>query len=117
MVCVGLLYLSFESTLLSPSGEKGPLIRRENGLSRAILGVQIGLIVLATIVTRSSVMSLQAKRGLPKGNQVMGWIILGWCFLLATTILTVRKSHLSRYLSCMSCNQTSTTCTASSSYF
>ena len=76
MVCVGLLYLSFESTLLS-SGEKSPLVRRESGLSRATLGVQIGLIVLATIITRSSVMSLQAKRGLPKGNQVMGWIILG----------------------------------------
>ncbi|MCJ1284548.1 Glycosyl phosphatidyl inositol anchor synthesis [Xylographa opegraphella] len=76
MAFVGLLYLFFESTLLSPTGQKSPLIRRENGLSRAIIGVQIGLIVLATIVTRSSVMSLQAKRGLPKGNQVLGWIIL-----------------------------------------
>ncbi|MCJ1390021.1 Glycosyl phosphatidyl inositol anchor synthesis [Xylographa bjoerkii] len=76
MVCVGLLYLFFENTLLSPSGEKSTLTHRENGLSRAILGVQIGLIVLATIVTRSSVISLQAKRGLPKGNQVIGWIIL-----------------------------------------
>ena len=83
MVCVGLLYLSFESTLLSPSGEKAPLVHRENELSRAIIGVQIGLIVLATIVTRSSIISLQAKRGLPKGNQVMGWLILGWYFLVA----------------------------------
>ncbi|MCJ1294354.1 Glycosyl phosphatidyl inositol anchor synthesis [Xylographa carneopallida] len=76
MVCVGLLYLSFESTLLSQTREKSPLVQRENGLSRVLVGVQIGLIVLATIVTRSSVISLQAKRGLPKGNQVMGWIIL-----------------------------------------
>ena len=77
MVCVGVLYIYFESTLLSPSGEESMSSSRKSGLSRAILGVQTGLIVLTTIVTRSSVISLQAKRGLPKGNQVMGWTILG----------------------------------------
>jgi phosphatidylinositol glycan class N len=29
------------------------------------------------IVTRSSVLSLQAKQGLPRGEQVLGWTILG----------------------------------------
>jgi len=74
---VGLLYLLFEERLLSSytSGEKVSSSAR--GLSRTILGLQVGLIVLATVVTRSSVASLQAKRGLPKGNQVMGWTILG----------------------------------------
>lgn len=52
-----------------------------------ILGLQIGLIVLATVVTHSSVASLQAKRGLPKGNQVMGWTILGRC--LGTTFTNI----------------------------
>lgn len=38
---------------------------------------QVGLIILATIVTRSSSLSIQAKQGLPLGNQIMGWIVLG----------------------------------------
>lgn len=77
MVCVGFLYLLFEERLLSSytSGERVSSSTR--GLPRMILGLQVGLIVLATVVTRSSVASLQAKRGLPKGNQVMGWTILG----------------------------------------
>ena len=32
--------------------------------------------MLAMIVTRSSALSLQAKEGLPLGNQVVGWIVL-----------------------------------------
>jgi phosphatidylinositol glycan class N len=35
------------------------------------------MILLAVIVTRSSVASLQAKEGLPLGNQVVGWFVLG----------------------------------------
>lgn len=35
------------------------------------------MILLAVIVTRSSVYALQAKAGLPPGNQIMGWIVLG----------------------------------------
>lgn len=31
---------------------------------------------LAMVVTRSSALSLQAKRGLPLGNQIVGWTIL-----------------------------------------
>lgn len=34
------------------------------------------------IVTRSSALSLQAKQGLPRGEQVLGWSILG-TFLLS----------------------------------
>jgi hypothetical protein len=29
------------------------------------------------VVTRSSALSLQAKQGLPRGNQIVGWVVLG----------------------------------------
>lgn len=74
MVLVGVLYILFEKTILSSTtgGKQASL----DGLSGTLLGVQIGLIMLAMIVTRSSVASLQAKMGLPLGNQVVGWTIL-----------------------------------------
>ncbi|KAL8829283.1 MAG: hypothetical protein Q9170_006245, partial [Blastenia crenularia] len=77
MASVGLLYLLFEKSILSISSAKSELSAPQaDGLSRNILGTQIGLIMLAMIVTRSSVTSLQAKRGLPLGNQVAGWLVL-----------------------------------------
>lgn len=78
MACVGLLYLLFEkSILLTSSSTRGQLSSRlADGLSRNILGAQIGLIVLAMVITHSSVASLQAKRGLPLGNQISGWLVL-----------------------------------------
>ncbi|KAL8999388.1 MAG: hypothetical protein Q9188_005892, partial [Gyalolechia gomerana] len=78
MASVGLLYLLFEKSILSASSTATSELSspRADGLSRNILGTQIGLIMLAMIVTRSSVTSLQAKRGLPLGNQVMGWLVL-----------------------------------------
>lgn len=77
MVSVGVLYLLFEKSLLSLTKSSSSTI---DTLSKSILGVQIGLIVLAMIVTRSSIGSLQAKRGLPIGNQVVGWVILSMRF-------------------------------------
>jgi hypothetical protein len=41
------------------------------------MGVQIGMVLLALIVTRSTVFSLQARQGVPFGNIVVGWIVLG----------------------------------------
>lgn len=78
MACVGLLYLLFEKSIISASSSaQGQLSSpRADGLSKNILGAQIGLIVLAMVVTRSSVASLQAKRGLPLGNQAIGWLVL-----------------------------------------
>ncbi|MCJ1300042.1 Glycosyl phosphatidyl inositol anchor synthesis [Hypocenomyce scalaris] len=78
MLSVGVLYLLFEKSIISSSlSSSGALASpTADGLSRSILGVQIGLIVLAMVVTRSSISSLQAKRGLPLGNQVTGWIVL-----------------------------------------
>ena len=74
MVLVGVLYILFEKSILSSTiGSKQASL---DGLSATLLGVQIGLIMLAMIITRSSVASLQAKKGLPLGNQVVGWMIL-----------------------------------------
>ncbi|MCJ1264177.1 Glycosyl phosphatidyl inositol anchor synthesis [Lobaria immixta] len=74
MLSVGVLYLVFEKSILS-STTSAPSTSI-NSLSKSILGVQMGLIVLAMLVTRSSVASLQARRGLPLGNQVVGWLVL-----------------------------------------
>lgn len=78
MASVGLLYLVFEKSIVSASSSaRGQLASPSaDGLSRNILGAQIGLIVLAMVITRSSVASLQAKHGLPFGNQVLGWLVM-----------------------------------------
>lgn len=78
MVIIGVLYLIFEKKLLTTSKMKGDSTKTaDNSLSRSLIGLQIGFIVLAMIVTRSSALSLQAKQGLPRGNQIVGWIVLG----------------------------------------
>ncbi|GKZ35103.1 glycosyl phosphatidyl inositol anchor synthesis [Aspergillus brasiliensis] len=46
------------------------------------MGTQLGMVMLALIVTRSSAMSLQAKQGLPFGNQIVGWLVLVTSLLL-----------------------------------
>lgn len=86
MFSVGILYLQFEKSILfffptkkwSAGQQPSPPTPTpaSNSLSQSILGVQIGLILLAMIVTWSSIASLQAKRGLPLGNQVVGWLVL-----------------------------------------
>ncbi|QKX54857.1 uncharacterized protein TRUGW13939_01947 [Talaromyces rugulosus] len=67
----GLLYLIFEETFARGSGHAISV----SG-ARTIMGAQVGMILLAVIVTRSSIISLQAKEGLPLGNQVTGWAVL-----------------------------------------
>ncbi|KAF5093621.1 hypothetical protein D0Z03_002342 [Geotrichum reessii] len=47
-----------------------------SSFTRAVVGLQLGLIALATTVTRSAVLSLQARQGLPLGSQIMGWFTL-----------------------------------------
>ena len=72
MVSVGVFYLVFQKSILASKSSS-----TRDLLSEIILGAQIGLIMLAMFVTRSSIASLQAKQGLPLGNQVVGWLILG----------------------------------------
>ncbi|KAH0836980.1 hypothetical protein AYO21_01716 [Fonsecaea monophora] len=75
MFGAGVLYLAFEHDITKLS--KSRVQEAEpNLLSRVLMGLQIGIIGLTIIVTRSSVASLQAKKGLPLGNQVIGWLVL-----------------------------------------
>ncbi|KAI9821171.1 MAG: Glycosyl phosphatidyl inositol anchor synthesis [Pycnora praestabilis] len=78
MLALGVLYLLYEKSIMSQSksAKQGSLSISNDSTSRAILGSQVGLIALAMVVTRSSAASLQAKRGLPLGNQVLGWLVL-----------------------------------------
>ena len=79
MFVVGALYLVYEKSILqqSTASTTGLASSSADGISRTILGVQVGLIALAMVVTKSSVTSLQAKQGLPLGTQIVGWIVLG----------------------------------------
>lgn len=77
MVLIGVTYLIFEKRLLAKTLlARDSTIPAGNSFSRSLIGVQIGFILLAMVVTRSSAMSLQAKLGLPRGNQIVGLIIL-----------------------------------------
>lgn len=77
MVLVGILYLIFEDLILADFSSAVKSSFAKNHITRGLVGMQIGLIVLAMLVTRSSALSLQAKLGLPRGNQTVGWFVLG----------------------------------------
>ncbi|KAF4125306.1 GPI ethanolamine phosphate transferase 1 [Geosmithia morbida] len=80
MVLIGFLYLALEDFVLADfTRVEG--IKPASSTSRIITGIQVGLTLLATLVTRSSALSLQANRGLPVGNQIVGWIVLVVSFL------------------------------------
>lgn len=77
MVLVGILYLALEDFVLADfSWTENPVSPR-NHYARTIVGTQVGLTLLSMVITRSSVLSLQAKEGLPRGNQVMAWAVFG----------------------------------------
>ena len=78
ILVIGVLYIALEKSLLiqSAPSKEGLGSDKADGLSRSILGIQVGLIALAMIVTRSSVASLQANQGLPLGTQMTGWVTL-----------------------------------------
>jgi len=82
MASVGILYLLFETSLLASPASGSSTATAGDGFSRTIFGTQIGLIVLAMIVTKSSIASIQAKKGLPAGNQYVGWSVLSTFSLL-----------------------------------
>src|SRR5882757_7162807 len=75
MFGAGLLYLQFEHDVTAQSKSR-TAETKPNATSRVLMGLQIGIVLLTIIVTRSSVASLQAKKGLPLGNQVVGWFVL-----------------------------------------
>ncbi|RDL33711.1 putative GPI ethanolamine phosphate transferase 1 [Venustampulla echinocandica] len=72
MAAVGVLYLIFEKQLHVKSAlTSDSTTPADNIISRSLIGVQIGLVLLSTLVTRSSILSIQAKEGLPRGNQIV----------------------------------------------
>lgn len=77
MVAVGVVYLLFEDFVLSDFTSSAKSTPSRNHTTRGLIGVQIGLILLAMVITRSSVSSIQARAGLPLGNQILGWTVLG----------------------------------------
>lgn len=48
------------------------------GTTMVACGIQLSLILLSSIVTRTSILSLQARKGLPAGSQLVGWMVLGF---------------------------------------
>ncbi|KAL4976591.1 Phosphatidylinositolglycan class N-domain-containing protein [Aspergillus desertorum] len=90
MFLTGLLYLLFEDNILGPSHQAAAVSRKG---SRNIMGLQLGMVLLALIVTRSSAASLQAKQGLPFGNQVVGWGVLIASLLLPFAHRLYPNSH------------------------
>ncbi len=79
MVAIGVAYLMFEDAVLDDASTdvagKGASSPTRDPVSKALLGAQVGLVALSLWVTRSSVLSLQAKQGLPRGNQVVGMLV------------------------------------------
>ncbi|KAK0722153.1 Phosphatidylinositolglycan class N-domain-containing protein [Lasiosphaeria miniovina] len=93
MVVVGVLYLIFEDFVLADFSWSAKPSSQKNHLSRALMGAQIGLIILAMVVTRSSALSLQAKQGLPWGNQVTGWLVLVLSLLMPLAYRLQPNNH------------------------
>ncbi|KAI5304730.1 Glycosyl phosphatidyl inositol anchor synthesis [Ascosphaera pollenicola] len=91
MFLTGFVYLMFEESIIR-SGSN-PLRGIISKGSRNIMGVQIGIILLAIIVTRSSITSLQAKEGLPFGNQVLGWIVMSSSLIVPFIYRFYPNSH------------------------
>lgn len=77
MVVVGILYLVLEDFVLADFSWSKERPSPRDHFSRTLIGIQIGLTLLSMVVTRSSALSLQAKQGLPRGNQIVGWVVLG----------------------------------------
>lgn len=79
MFSVGLLYLLLEKTIVDQGEASGEGARhaRQDIPSQIVFGCQMGLVLLAMIVTRSSVITLQSREGLGSGNLYVGWFTLG----------------------------------------
>lgn len=95
VLLLGLTYIAFEKSLLVQATpvQKGLASTKIDNLSRTIFGVQVGLVALSMIVTRSSIKYLQAKQGLPLGTQMVGWATLSTliCSAVLSTIMLTKS--------------------------
>jgi len=71
ILCVGVIGY-FKILVQAKSNSQFPKI---SDYTKALIAVQIALIGLMTLVTNKAVISLQAREGLPKSAQVLGWSI------------------------------------------
>lgn len=91
MVVVGIMYLIFEDFVLAEftwTTKSTP--KKPNHVTRMLVGVQVGLTILSILITRSTVLSMQSKNGVPPGNQAVGWLVLGRARLASTVLLRPR---------------------------
>lgn len=92
MFAAGLTYLLFEHSITA-SSLSGRSSRSLNPTSRIIMGAQLGVVLLTIVVTRSSIASIQAKSGLPLGNQLLGWLCLVASLVLPFVHRIAPNSH------------------------
>ncbi|KAF1976353.1 GPI ethanolamine phosphate transferase 1 [Bimuria novae-zelandiae CBS 107.79] len=76
MFTVGLLYMAYKALSDILAADRGSSTRKPDMASTIIFGAQTGLVALAMIVTRSSVIKLRAREGLGSGNLYVGWFTL-----------------------------------------
>ncbi|KAL9625737.1 MAG: hypothetical protein Q9160_000057 [Pyrenula sp. 1 TL-2023] len=93
MFATGVLYMIFEESITTRSGARRSENLKVDNVSRLVMGLQIGLIPLAIILTRGSIASLQAKKGLPLGNQIVGWMALVVSLVLPFVHRTRPNNH------------------------
>jgi phosphatidylinositol glycan class N len=94
MFAVGALYLLFEKSILADTESQDELA--QPGLddkSRIVLSVQLGLVLLSMIVTKSSIGYIKAGQGLPLGVLVVGRATLLASLLLPQLHRFYPKSH------------------------
>lgn len=73
ILILGLAIVSYYKILqYSYQNQKFPVISK---YTKNLINVQIALVLLMTLVTNKSVLSLQAREGLPKSCQFLGWAI------------------------------------------
>jgi hypothetical protein len=91
MLGFGVWYLGFGSGWIARFSGSDNIDRSSNSLKPVVTGtqvynslaftyLQIGLIALTMILTQISATALQNKEGLPFGNQLLGWTVLGIFF-------------------------------------
>lgn len=77
MFAIGATYLIFEKDILPKPRAGDQSVNTLLGeMSRVILSVQLGLVLLSMIVTKSAIGYIQARQGLPLGVIFVGWITL-----------------------------------------
>lgn len=92
MAVVGIAYLIFEDLVLAEftwTTQSTP--KKPNHITRMLVGVQVGLTILSILITRSTVLSMQTRNGVPPGNQAVGWLVLGRARLVSIVPLYPRS--------------------------